>query len=47
MVSSAHAMAASYKYDPYGRMISSSGRLASPNVYRFSSKEFHANSSLY
>jgi RHS repeat-associated protein len=38
LVSSAQAMVANYKYDPYGRTISSGGTLASANVYRFSSK---------
>jgi RHS repeat-associated protein len=47
LVNSAQAMVANYKYDPYGRTISSSGSLASANVYRFSSKEFHANSGMY
>jgi RHS repeat-associated protein len=41
------AMAASYEYDPYGNLLSSNGTLASANVYRFSSKEFHASSGLY
>jgi RHS repeat-associated protein len=40
-------MAATYKYDPYGRTTSSSGTLASANVYRFSSKEIHPNSGFY
>ena len=38
---------ATYRYDPYGRLITSSGSLASANVYRFSSKEYHANTGLY
>lgn len=38
---------ASYRYDPFGNTISSSGGLASTNVYRFSSKEIHGNSGLY
>ena len=41
------AVVASYKYDPYGRTISSSGSLASANVYRFSSKEIHPESGMY
>ena len=40
-------LAASYRYDPFGNLISKSGELADANVYRFSSKEFHANSGLY
>jgi RHS repeat-associated protein len=47
LVNSSQTLAASYRYDPYGNTISSSGTLASANVYRFSSKEFHANSGLY
>jgi RHS repeat-associated protein len=41
------AMVAKYRYDPFGNTISSSGTLASANVYRFSSKEIHANSGMY
>src|SRR5260370_9700816 len=40
-------MVASYRYDPFGNTFSSSGTLASANVYRFSSKEIHANSGMY
>jgi RHS repeat-associated protein len=36
-----------YRYDPFGNTISSSGTLASANVYRFSSKEIHVNSGMY
>ena len=36
-----------YKYDPYGRTLSSSGTLAAANTYRFSSKEIHPSSGLY
>src|SRR5439155_26740489 len=38
---------ASYRYDPFGNKMSSSGTLASANVYRFSSKEVHVNSGMY
>jgi RHS repeat-associated protein len=41
------AMVASYRYDPFGNTIGEDGDLADINVYRFSSKEFHANSGLY
>jgi YD repeat-containing protein len=34
---------ASYKYDPYGNMISMSGLMADANKYRFSSKEWNDN----
>ena len=47
LVNSNQALAASYRYDPYGNTISSSGTLATANVYRFSSKEIHVNSGLY
>src|SRR2546428_7198869 len=41
------SIVASYRYDPYGNIISSSGTLAGANLYRFSSKEQHANSGMY
>ncbi len=47
IVNSSQALAASYRYDPFGNKISSSGTLANANVYRFSSKEIHAASSMY
>ncbi|MCW5554626.1 MAG: RHS repeat-associated core domain-containing protein [Verrucomicrobiae bacterium] len=47
LVNSSQTLAASFRYDPYGNLISQSGGLASANVYRFSSKEFHAASGLY
>src|SRR5437870_2024662 len=47
MLNSSQSMVASYRYDPFGNTISSSGTLASANVYRFSSKEIHANSGMY
>ena len=47
MENSSQSMVASYRYDPFGNTISSSGTLASANVYRFSSKEIHANSGMY
>lgn len=47
LVNSSQTVAASYRYDPYGNTISSSGTLASANVYRFSSKEIHVNSGMY
>jgi RHS repeat-associated protein len=47
MLNSSQAMVASYRYDPFGNIISTSGTLAGANVYRFSSKEFHANSGMY
>jgi RHS repeat-associated protein len=47
LVNSSQGVAASYRYDPYGNTISSSGSLASANVYRFSSKPIHVNSGMY
>jgi len=47
MVDASQGMAASYRYDPYGNTISSSGGLAAANAYRFSSKENQGNSGLY
>ena len=47
MVDTNQNMVATYRYDPFGNTISSSGTLASANVYRFSSKERHANSGMY
>src|SRR6266496_425353 len=47
LVDSSQSMVASYRYDPFGNTISSSGTLASANVYRFSSKEQMPNTGLY
>jgi RHS repeat-associated protein len=47
LVDGTQAVAASYRYDPFGNLISKSGTLADANLYRFSSKEFHVNSGLY
>ncbi len=38
---------ARYLYGPYGNLLAKAGSLADANLYRFSSKEFHANSGLY
>lgn len=40
-------ISAKYLYDPFGNTLALSGSLASANVYRFSSKEWNANSGLY
>jgi len=40
MLSSAQAMVATYRYDPFGRVISQSGALDSANSYQFSSKMY-------
>ena len=47
LVDATQALAASYRYDPYGRTLGSSGGLASANVYRFSTKEIIPNSGTY
>ncbi len=38
---------ATYRYDPFGNTITTTGTNAANNVYRFSSKERHANSGMY
>jgi RHS repeat-associated protein len=38
---------AKYIYDPFGNILSKAGPLADANTYRFSSKDYHANSGLY
>ena len=40
MVNSSRTLAASYRYDAFGNLLSSSGSLAGANKYRFSSKEW-------
>jgi RHS repeat-associated protein len=47
LVNSSQTLAASYRYDPCGNLISSSGTLAPTNTYRFSSKEFIPNAGIY
>jgi RHS repeat-associated protein len=47
LVDTNQTLSASYRYDPFGNTISQSGIVADANTYRFSSKEFHANSGLY
>jgi RHS repeat-associated protein len=47
IIDSNQAVVASYRYDPFGNIISKSGTLANANVYRFSSKEVHVNSGMY
>ena len=47
LVHGSQSLVASYRYDPYGSLISSSGSLASANTYRFSSKEFIPCAGLY
>ncbi len=47
LINGSQAIVAKYLYDPYGNTLSMSGPLASANTYRFSSKEWNANSGLY
>jgi RHS repeat-associated protein len=47
LVNSSQTLAASYRYDPFGNLVSSSGSLAVSNTYRFSSKEYIPSVSLY
>src|SRR5437899_273674 len=47
MLDANQSVVASYRYDPFGNLISSSGSLAGANTYRFSSKEFHVQSGMY
>jgi RHS repeat-associated protein len=47
LVDGSQALAASYRYDPFGNLLSSSGTLAASNTYRFSSKEYHVASGMY
>ena len=46
LIDNYQGIVAKYLYDAFGNMISKSGLLADANVYRFSSKEWHANSGL-
>jgi len=46
LVNSSQAIVAKYLYDPYGNILNQSGSLAAANLCRFSSKEYHQNSSL-
>ena len=47
LVDSSQALAASYRYDPFGNTLSTSGTQASANVYRFSSKEINTDTGMY
>ncbi len=46
LMDSYQRLVAQYCYDSFGNMISKRGPFADCNLYRFSSKEFHPNSSL-
>lgn len=47
LINAAQTSVANYKYDPFGRTITSSGTLAAANVYQFSSKELMTKSGFY
>jgi RHS repeat-associated protein len=47
MTDSNATIIASYRYDPFGNTISATGTRAGVNLYRFSSKEIHADSGMY
>jgi RHS repeat-associated protein len=46
LINMSQAIVANYHYDPFGNVVAQSGSLACSNLYRFSSKEFHAASGL-
>ena len=46
LINGAQFVVAQYEYDPFGGILSQIGPLADANLYRFSSKEFHAISGL-
>ncbi len=46
LINASQQVTAKYLYDPFGRVIASSGFMADVNLYRFSSKEAHENSGL-
>jgi len=47
LISPNQTVVAKYLYDPFGNTLAQSGPLAEANPYRFSSKEWNANSGLY
>lgn len=47
LVNAQQIIVAKYLYDPFGNTLSKAGPLADANTYRFSSKDYHANSGLY
>jgi len=46
LINSQQIVAAKYLYDSFGNTLSKAGTLAEANTYRFSSKDYHANSGL-
>ena len=47
LISASQMIVAKYLYDPFGNVLAKCGLLADVNNYRFSSKEWNANSGLY
>ena len=47
LVNASQTMVAKYLHDPFGNVISMSGTLATANTYRFSSKEWNAQTGFY
>jgi RHS repeat-associated protein len=47
LINASQELAAKYLYDAFGNTVAQSGYLAAANTYRFSSKEWNANSGLY
>jgi RHS repeat-associated protein len=47
LINASQTMAAKYLYDAFGNTLAQSVYLAAANTYRFSSKEWNANSGLY
>jgi RHS repeat-associated protein len=47
LINSSQTMVAKYLYNAFGDTLAQSGALAAANTYRFSSKEWNANSGLY
>jgi RHS repeat-associated protein len=47
LLSASQMLVAKYLYDPYGNTLAKWGLMADVNSYRFSSKEWNANSGLY
>jgi RHS repeat-associated protein len=47
LINTNQEIVAKYTYDPFGGILSASGPLADANLYRFSTKEYHANSGAY
>ena len=47
LINTNQSVVASYRYDPFGNTLSSSGSLAAANLYRFSSKQIDSFTGMY